>query len=95
MKMGMRTRTIYQCIEKKMTNGDKIRKMSDDELAETIACPYYDGPEMCFKETIRNELTYFCTRKAVFQGVVETYKSIYPEIFAELRKKYDGACDYM
>ena len=34
-----------------MTNGDRIRKMSDNELAGIITCPYYADPETCIRET--------------------------------------------
>lgn len=34
-----------------MTNGDKIREMSNDELAEIIMCPYLADPETCIRET--------------------------------------------
>lgn len=57
-----------------------------------ISC--YDNP-LFDRRKIRNELTYFCTRKAVFQGVVETYKFIYPDIFSELRKNYPETGNYM
>ena len=30
-----------------MTNGDKIREMSNSELAEIIACPYDFGEVLC------------------------------------------------
>lgn len=33
-----------------MTNGDKIRKMSDDELAEIIMCPHEIERGMCNDE---------------------------------------------
>ena len=33
-----------------MTNGDRIREMSNDELAEIIMCPYDVEPETCFRE---------------------------------------------
>lgn len=33
-----------------MTNGDRIRNMSNDELAEIIICPHYVEPETCTKE---------------------------------------------
>ena len=52
-------------------------------------------PDFLYRRKIRNELTYFCTRNAVFQGVVETYKFIYPEIFAELRVNYPETSNYM
>lgn len=87
-----KTRNAFTCCP--------IGKLTDDDIWAYIISnhlPYiscYDNP-LFDRRKIRNELTYFCTRKAVFQGVVETYKSIYPEIFAELRKNYDGACDYM
>lgn len=29
-----------------MTNGDRIRQMTDEELAEIIMCPYDDPAEM-------------------------------------------------
>ena len=29
-----------------MTNGDKIRKMTDEEMAEIIMCPYDDPKEL-------------------------------------------------
>ena len=29
-----------------MTNGDKIRQMTDEELSEIIMCPYDDPAEM-------------------------------------------------
>ena len=50
-----------------------------------ISC--YDNP-LLDRRKIRNELTYFCAGKAIFQGLMETYKIIYPEIIAELRKNY-------
>lgn len=34
-----------------MTNGDRIREMSNDELAEIITCPYDIEPDMCNAET--------------------------------------------
>lgn len=30
-----------------MTNGDRIRKMSNEELAVIIMCPYDTEPDMC------------------------------------------------
>lgn len=76
-----------------------IGKLTDDDIWAYIISnnlPYiscYDNP-LFDRRKIRNELTYFCTRKAIFQGVVETYKFIYPEIFAELRKRYKNVDNY-
>lgn len=77
-----------------------IGKLTDDDIWAYIISnnlPYiscYDST-LFDRRKIRNELTYFCTRNAIFQGVVETYKFIYPEIFAELRKNYSETSNYM
>lgn len=70
-----------------------IGNLTDDDVWAYIVSnklpyiSYYDNP-LFDRKKIRNELTYFCAREAVFQGLVETYKFIYPEIFAELQNRY-------
>ena len=99
MTLGSRGLTYYA----KTRNGFTccpIGKLTDDDIWAYIISnnlpyiPCYDNP-LFDRRKIRNELTYFCTRKAVFQGVVETYKFIYPEIFSELRKNYPETDNYM
>lgn len=99
MTIGSRGLTYYT----KTRNGFTccpIGKLTDDDIWAYIISnnlPYiscYDN-SLFDRRKIRNELTYFCTRKAVFQGVVETYKFIYPEIFAKLRANYPETSNYM
>lgn len=77
-----------------------IGKLTDDDIWAYIVSnnlPYlscYDNP-LFDRRKIRNELNYLCTKKAIFQGIVEKYKFIYPEIFAELRSRYEGINSYM
>ena len=99
MTLGSRGLTYYA----KTRNGYTccpIGKLTDDDIWAYIISnhlPYiscYDNP-LFDRRKIRNELTYFCTRKAVFQGIVETYKFIYPEIFAKLMANYPQISNYM
>lgn len=99
MTLGSRGLTYYAKTREAVTCCP-IGKLIDDDIWAYIICnnlPYiscYDNP-LFDRRKIRNELTYFCTRNAVFQGVVETYKFIYPEIFAELRANYPETSNYM
>ncbi len=99
MTIGSRGLTYYAKTRDSFTCCP-IGKLTDDDIWAYIVSnhlPYiscYDNP-LFDRRKIRNELTYFCARKAVFQGVVETYKFIYPEIFAELRKRYPETNNYM
>lgn len=99
MTLGSRGLTYYTKTRNAFTCCP-IGKLTDDDIWAYIVSnnlPYiscYDNP-LFDRRKIRNELTYFCTRKAVFQGVVETYKFIYPEIFSELRKNYPETGNYM
>lgn len=34
-----------------MTNGDRIRRMSNEELAVIVMCPYETDPDMCICNT--------------------------------------------
>lgn len=48
--MGVKDYPPYLDLPKKrkrMTNADRIRAMSDKELAEVIMCPYDSGPSVC------------------------------------------------
>lgn len=99
MTIGSRGLTYYSKTRNSVTCCP-IGKLTDDDVWAYIISnnlPYiscYDNP-LFDRRKIRNELTYFCIRNAIFQGVVETYKFIYPEIFSELRKKYPGMSNYM
>lgn len=99
MTLGHKGLTYYAKTRKSFTCCP-IGKLTDDDIWAYIVSnhlpyiSYYDNP-LFDRRKIRNELTYFCARKAVFQGVVETYKFIYPEIFAELRAKYPESNNYM
>lgn len=53
----------------------------------------YDYP-YADRRKIRNELNYMCSKKAIFDGIIEDYKRIYPEIFDKLRKKYKNVDSY-
>ena len=53
------------------TNGDRIRAMSDEELANQIECPYDNVPELCYHSTC-----YDCVLKWLKQPVEESnYKT--------------------
>lgn len=99
MTLGSRG-LIYHTKTRESITCCPIGKLTDDDIWAYIISnrlPYiscYDNP-LFDRRKIRNELTFFCTRKAVFQGVVETYKFVYPEIFAELRKSYPESNNYM
>lgn len=38
---------LGNCENKIVTNGDRVRHMTDEELAEVIMCPYGSEPDLC------------------------------------------------
>lgn len=47
----------------------------------------YDNP-MYDRERIRNELTYMCCGKGMYNGILESYWVLYPEIMRELQARW-------
>ena len=98
MTLGNKGLTYYANTRKSFTCCP-IGKLKDDDIWAYIVSnhlPYiscYDN-SLFDRRKIRNELTYFCTREAIFQGVVETYKFIYPEIFNKLKNNYINVDNY-
>lgn len=86
-----KTREAYTCCPVGNLTSDDVWAYIVENHLPYISC--YDN-DLYDRRRIRNEPTYFCIRDAVFQGAVETYCYIYPEIFAKIRCRYKGTGNY-